>query len=546
MKLLVKKAWMWAAGLALLIAPASQMPLAAQTIKPVVVVSIASIEETLNDIGYITAAAGSEDAGKTARFFGNAFTNGLDKTKPMGLYVVPQAGDFHAVAFVPVKDLKLVLGTFKEQLGEPREAGEGILEVGTGQTVFIKEQQGWAFVAQSKDHLSNLPADPIALLGTLPKEYNVAAKVLMRNIPQELRQLAVDEIKIGMKRALEANQGVDAETADQLNSAVAQTITQIFEEVEEIALGYAIDAQGKKTYLDFSQTAVVGSPLAKRMALLGDTKTAFGGFLQPNAAATLNLSSRYTKEDIAQALASLAILRKQALKHIDDDPNLEAEKRAPAKEVVGMIFDVLSKSVESGKADFGAVLMLEPKSISFAAGAFLADGKALEAALKRIVDLAKDEPDFPTVKLNSGSHAGITFHQITAPIPENEAEAKELLGDKLEITIGTGQQAAYISFGKGSEALLKKVIDQSAADASKAVPPLQFNIALLPILKFAASVDDNPIVPALVSTLEKVGNDKITIVAQPVPRGQNVRIQVEEGVLQVIGEAVKRFSADGL
>ena len=41
--------------------------------------------------------------------FGNAFTTGIDNTKPIGLYVVPEAGDFHGVAFIPVSDLKVLL-----------------------------------------------------------------------------------------------------------------------------------------------------------------------------------------------------------------------------------------------------------------------------------------------------------------------------------------------------------------------------------------------------------------------------------------------------
>ena len=185
--------------------------------------------------------------------------------------------------------------------------------------------------------------------------------------------------------------------------------------------------------------------------------------------------------------------------------------------------------------------MLDDKTIDFAAGGLVADGKEIEASFKRLIELAENEPDFPTVKLNSGSHAGITFHSITAPIPESEKEARDILGDKVNIILGTGPKAVYIAFGKNAESLLKQVIDKSAQDGSKAVPPLQLNVALLPILKFAASVDtNNEIIPELVKVLEKSGKDKVNLISQPIKNGNNIRIQVEEGVLQVIGAAVQK------
>ncbi|HEX5106331.1 MAG TPA: hypothetical protein VFV87_21070, partial [Pirellulaceae bacterium] len=164
-------------ALALAVAPPTAA--IAQTVKPVAVVSLASVEENLADVAYITRIAGQEDVGKTAMLFGNALTAGIDKSRPGGMYVVPQAGDFHAVAFVPVSNLKLLLEVHKEQVGEPEDVGGNILKIGMDRTAYVKEVGGWAFVAESKEHLSNLPQDPAALLGDLPKTYNVAGRVLL-------------------------------------------------------------------------------------------------------------------------------------------------------------------------------------------------------------------------------------------------------------------------------------------------------------------------------------------------------------------------------
>lgn len=536
-----------AAAAALLVAPVGQ--LFAQNAKPVIVVSISSVEDTLSDIVYVTKAAGAEDAGRTAMVLGSVYTNGIDKKRPIGMYVSPKAGakDFVPVVFVPVSDLKTILETFKGQLGAPKDAGDGVQEVsGGGQPVYIKEKTGWAFVSNAKENLADLPADPAALLGNLPKEYTLAVKVNVSNIPEDLKKMGVDTIKEAFERQLQNNPrgGADAELVEKMQRNQMEALFKAVDELDEIMLGFAIDGPGKRTYLDVNVTAREGTSLAKQYALLADAKSSFAGFLIPNAAATLNFTQTMLKEDIDQAVGMLKGVRANAMKEIDNDPNLDAAKRGAAKEVLGSLLDALVKTVEGGKVDGGAVLMLDAKTVDFAAGGLVADGKSIEDSFKRLIELAKNEPDFPTVKLNSGSHNGITFHSITTPIPESEKDARDILGDKVNIILGTGPKAVYIAFGKNAESLLKQVIDKSAQDGSKAVPPMQLNVALLPILKFAASVDtnnaNNEIINEMIKVLGPTGKDKINLISQPIKNGNNVRIQVEEGILQIIGAAAKK------
>ena len=109
------------------------------------------------------APAGMPDYGDTAKFFAGRLTAGIDKERPIGMYVVPQAGEFHGIAFIPLEanGLTTILKVHKEQLGEPKDAGNGILEIGNSKTVFVKEQGGWAFVAEGKEYLTGLPQDPV-------------------------------------------------------------------------------------------------------------------------------------------------------------------------------------------------------------------------------------------------------------------------------------------------------------------------------------------------------------------------------------------------
>lgn len=545
MKLLGRFLFLCAAAVTLLLAPLSP---ARGELKPLVVVSVASVDEVLSDVKYVTKAAGFEQAGATADFFGKAYSNGVDRKRPIGVIVAPkEGGEFIALSFVPVSDMKAILATLKEPLGEPKDAGDGVLELSLGpQTAYVKETNGWAFIAQQKEHLTDLPADPAALLGNLPKEYTVATKVYLQNLPAELKKMAADQMRIGLSQALEKapeEGGVDREFQEKLGRAYVENIVRMLDEVDEVVVGLQIDAEGQRTFIDIGQTAVAGTRMAKQFEGLANTKTSYSSFLMPEAAVSLNASGAIAKEDMDQIRGAMEGAKANVLKELDNDPNLDGTRRAAAKELIAGFMDVLLQTLEEGKLDGGATLLLEPKSLNFVAGGLVADGSKLESLFVKLANLAKDEADAPEIKLNAGKHGDVNLHTIVGP--NEDAKLREVLGDKINIVLGTGPKSIYLAFGKDAEGLLKKMIDSVSQKGPAAVPPSQLNVALLPIMKFAASVDDNPLVPALVSVLEKSGKDKITIVTEARPRGSNSRILVEEGVIQLIGEAAKQSGVAG-
>ena len=131
--------------------------------KPILVVSIANSDELLGDIGFLTEAAGAGDVGRLVALMAAPYTAGLDKSKPSGVYATMRGPEqLEAVGFLAVKDLKLLLGTLQDQLGEPEDVGDGVMELATDrpQSVFVKELNGWAFFTNKKALLEDLPPNP--------------------------------------------------------------------------------------------------------------------------------------------------------------------------------------------------------------------------------------------------------------------------------------------------------------------------------------------------------------------------------------------------
>src|SRR5207248_7928582 len=255
---------------------------------------------------------------------------------------------------------------YKDRLGEPKDVGGGILQVGMGNTAYLKEmtgpnQQAWVFAAAEKEHLGNLPQDPASLLGDLPKTYNVAGKIIVPNIPDKLRRMAIDEVKLGVERYFEAQAGrqgnLDKEQARAMTAAQVANIEKLINESDEILVGLGIDEQAKRIIQDTSFSAKEGSSLAKTMAMQADLKTSFAGFMLPDASVSVSIAGKTSPENIAQAGATLQAIRGHLSKHIDDSPEIPGDKRDAIKALLVPLFDVLSKTIATGRVDGGLTIV---------------------------------------------------------------------------------------------------------------------------------------------------------------------------------------------
>lgn len=546
MKRLMHSLWLTAAAALLLLAPATAAH--AQQTKPIAVISVAPIDKLFGDVDYLTKTAGQADAGRLATLIAGPYIDGVDRTKPSGAYVMLDGDKPVSVAFIPTKDLTKILATLKDSVGEPKDVGNGVQQLGDA-PIFLKQEGSYVFVAQDAAHLANLPKDPVALLAGLEKTYSIAARLDVKSIPPAQKERIIAEMKQGFEAApIEADDPAQRELAEKTGRNVLNQMIRLVEESNDITLGWAVDPTAKSTYIDFVFTAIDGTKLAKTMANLKDAKTNFAGFLLPDAAFTaLSANTVTDQEEIGQTLALLDGARAQMLKELEKE-ELDDDELAAAQELINSLMDVLSATVKEGKFDGGAVAVAESESLTFVAGGHVVDAPKFEAAVKKAVKFAQtkkpEEFEDVVVAFDSGKHGGIRFHTFTFPVKEEQPQ--KVFGEEMAVILGVGDKAAYIAAGSDAEATLKQVIDKSAAEAGKAVLPGQMTLAIGPIIKFVDSVEPNPITSLLVTAAAKVkGNDRIMINVKAIPNGEQVRFEIEEGVLQLIGEGAKAAQGGG-
>jgi len=524
---------------------------AQQGAKPVIVVSISSLNEMFGDIAAMTELAGQADFGRIAVGMGGIYTGGVDKTRPAGVVVSLDGTEPKVVAFVPVTNLKQFLGTHRETIGNPKDVGNGVLEIGSDrpQPAYVKEQDGWAYIGQSPTQFQNLPKDPSVLLGGLHKQYDIAVQVNMANLPAELRDLAVTQMKQGYKAAMETqNRNLDPnerKQAEMIGDAMLQSMTMFIEETEQLTLGFAIDGQAKKTFLEFGMTARPGTQLAKAMTGYGTTPSSMHGFVLPGSAASFIGAAPLSASDIEQGKALLAAARQQAMTGIDNDAGLpNAEARDSAKDIVGTLFDVLGATVAKGKMDLAGSVKLASKSLTLVGGVGVADGDKIEPALKKLVAMAGNGADIPEVKFNIATYAGVNLHKVVVSLNQGEQQVREIFGEKLEVFLGTAKDGLYLALGKDGEATLRASLDASAQQKNKPAPSAELQVSLSPILKFASSVESDPQLAQAAATSEKfAGKDHVIMNSRPVDRGFIYRLEIEEGIVQFVGEAIKAAQA---
>lgn len=528
----------------------------AAELKPLVTISFSGYDELKTDIALIGKLGGNPQMATQMEGMLKLFTNnqglaGLDTKKPWGAVIQTDGQEeFPIYGFIPVTDLKQLLGVVGPFLpgGPPDEPADGIYELDLdGPTVFVQEKGGWAFIASNRDHLGGVPADPSAALGGLNTKYDLAVRASVKNVPEMFRQLVLMQVQMGAEAGLPRLPG-ESDEDYALRQGVAkqaiQQLTTLVNDLDEVLIGWTVDAQTQTSYLDLQVTAVAGTKTAAQFSQAATAKTNFAGFDLPGAAVTGNWAGTLSDGDVAEAKGNLANLRATALKELKNQ-GLTADQQKLATQVLSDLLDVLEKTIEGKSIDGGMVLLLKPGGLTLAVGGTVADGAKLENTLKQLAgEVQREEPGLAQlIKLDAESHQGVRFHTLVIPTSEmGDETATKLFGDTLDVVLGISDTSVYLSAGRDAATTLKQVIDQSKSQAGKEIPPMRISLSATPIAQSVAAIapDDGEakqMAGQIAAMLEQTsGKDHVTLTSKPIPNGATVRLEVEEGILKLLGQ----------
>lgn len=511
--------------------------------KPTVVVTIAPLSKTLQDLSYVMRAAGVPEVSGTATMMVNAYSGGVDRNRPAGFALTMDENQTPVtVAYIPLTSRE----KFFEPLGsisEIDDLGDGLFAMNLGpQTVYALEKGEWLYVAQQEAFLEDVVADPTTVFGKSAERYDLSIRVDLESVPQQLKDMLLSQIKEGYERAMEQQSANQSEEERAVAEATgAQTIAQMeqmIKETSDVLIGWSVDQSGKKTHIDFVTQYVEGSEMEKQVAGLAKLNTQFGGFQANDAASSARFTSTVSERDVAQSMQALDTVWESALKEMEKKPETK-----PMAQHVKKFFDsqksVIEATLKEGVIDGGMVVTLDD-GLAMVAGGRVADGKKMAESVKELVSKVPAK-EAPKVKFDAYKHQGVTFHTGTMPLPPDaDDQARKIFGDEVKFVIGTGDKSFYVALGKDCETSLKSAIDKNASAKIDSPTPMEFHVELAQVLAYAQSIEPNPVVDVMLQKLKEFsGSDTVAMTVRAVPRGTMARITVEEGVLRAAGAAAK-------
>jgi hypothetical protein len=476
----------------------------------------------------------------------------LDTTKPIGVIVQPDGIlGYKLLAFLPTNNVDQILQIFAGFGIIPESTPEGLIKIDAGGTpIYVKQGTGWAFVSNTKEALATPPANPVALLGGLDKQYDVAIQGNIDAIPEVFKQLMMSQIEVGMQQSIQQPLPNETEDAFEARRAIAlqgmKDVQKMINELESVTVGFNIDQTRQSVYFDVGITAKEGSDTAKQFAY-EDTTTQLAGFLTESAAAQMNLSASFDTAQAEQINLSLETLRTQAIAQIQNDPTIPNEElRGLAIKAISTFMDVGKATLSSGKIDMAGSVDLTDEGISVIAAAVVPQAEQLDQIVRDFVKIATEQdPSFPEVEIDAQKKGDTSFHVIRIPIPEYEAEARSAFGESVEVSIGMGPDRIYIGVGKDNLKRLSAAIDASAADKGKKVSAALLKGSVHRILQFAAEqTQDLTLQQAAAAAASITGKDTASMELSAIKNGARYRIEVEAGVLKAIAVGVQAAQAE--
>ncbi|SMP48928.1 hypothetical protein SAMN06265222_102481 [Neorhodopirellula lusitana] len=513
-----------------------------QTTEPVLVVTLGSLNQLVQDINYLTDAVGMPQFGGTFEIMSGMFAQGIDKTQPVGILVPLVDGAPEPIAMLPTADVRAILKQLEAQTGPVDELDDGTLVINVGaNVVFIRQVGNWAVLARNRNVLDQAPADPSSLISAMGTDYDLGIRLDMQQVPEPVRDALITQLRQGFNQAMSRQNGQDADSAREYAEQSMDQLEQVISQTDDLMIGLDIDAANRQIVLDASFTAIPGTKLAAIYEGQKPIPSAYSMVIRDDAAAYFHAAASVGPETIEQARSSVKNAVKMAGSALGQIDELSEPEVSEITDMIQRITDLTLKSYEEGKFDAGAVLLTDANQMQFALGSFIADGNEAATIVKDIARKLEGRGDAPRFEFDRDTYKGVVLHLVEKDIPAKADELRKIFGDTVRLHIGTGEKAVYVGLGDASVPLMMEMIDGASGQPQSSGDLLaQFEINMLPILQFAQSIEANDAIISMLDSLSRATDrGTLRVITKAVDNGQSSRIVISDGVIRSIGAAVR-------
>lgn len=443
--------------------------------QPVAIASIASINRVLEDIDYLFATVEQPAYPAMIKGFLAQYRDleGLDRTKPLGVLVFLNEGispQPTPVGFVPVKDLDALTQTLDEVgfILAPVDGKENRYTLALPTfSVHIKMAHGYAFFHLKEEALDRDFINPNDYAGSLAKKYDIAGSLLLKNVPKQMRLMAVDLARAKMDEKMEREPGeeeVRFQSRIQTMQFMHRQFEMIMQDGDNLTVGYSLSKQEKEISLFVGVKANPGSQLEKELKSAANVTSAYS-YLDSNSSDYLT----YFLIPLPKKLVQEKVLALLEEPPADIPPILLGDKENPGP--VAKMLESVKATIRSGKLD-GQVQLQPTKSgkQAFIASLKIAEAERMQEGQQELMELLMQAEDTEGMEANVAEFDGVKVHKIT-PLKELKQNTKELFGENPVVFIGCGDKEYWWALGQEDALdLLKQAITKNKELSSKTKP----------------------------------------------------------------------------
>jgi hypothetical protein len=527
------------------LAPQAATLTAQQPQAPIASISVAPLDRAIPEMSYLLNAMNIPEMVGVMEMMTGFYTKGLDRSRPIAILVSFDGTSPDFQVCVPMKDHKQWFQIMSGMGLDPEELAEGLYEISAaGQVMIAKVANGWMYLGQSEDSLSTVPEDPAALLGDLPERYSFSAKIDLQQLPADMRDSAIAEMRAGFERTMQQQLGdqFDSELDAAQEAALEQMeqLEDLISDTQQLVIGCLIDPTEKKLVIDGAIQFLEGSDLAKQMDAQADLKSDFtalrpeksSGYLRATSVMSNDKEKELAKESLRDSI-------EQTLEMIRQQSELPQEYMDAFQSLIEGIESIAQQSIDQGVLDGALSFDFEQDELRLLAGVKVADGKDVQQKLK---DFLGGLPQSGEVQaeFDVASHAGFQLHQATIKLPKTEEISSLGFGESAQLSMAGSGDVILLCLGADGLATLKSAIDRLQTTKGVQVTPLEGSARAGSLARLAQSLRSDAMLEELVPAFDLLSeDDTIKVTGTILPRGMVMRVSLDEGVLRALGTVLK-------
>jgi hypothetical protein len=509
---------------------------------PFLVISARGVEDLLNDVDYFFESVGRSTLSTLVRGYLPVIGNlkGIDQTKPFGVMMVIDPGeapDPVFVGFVPVSDFEAltniaIIASIKVQ----KKNGENNrYEIVMGNQRYQGLlQKNYLFISSKAETLNRRFPDPVAITKNHSDRYDIAASLLLRNAPDDLKNMIVDYLRAHMNSRIKIRRG---ESEDQYRNRTLQNrlfrivMERLLLQGDALTLGWNLSKDEQAASIDLSLDAKPDSSFALLLKQLGNSPSRFATLKKGRpalvASSTLNWGDKIEKQLLGDLLYSGSQL---ILKH-DSDDSLYQKKMAAC-------FHALQPKLKTDLLDVAFQFDgTEPGQFVLQGGIQVAREDEVKKALIDLLGSLNEENGHSQSKPNSALHQGISLYQV---VRKSKGLAEQrLYGDQCAFCFGVGPGVLWYSMGAATQTLpaLKQMIDQSFGRSSNDKKHRQAAIfhCTAAVSQWLAllEIDETSSLAKLATETFSKGDDTFSIDCRSTDRGIRLHLHCDAGFIRL-------------